>query len=202
MIVPKVKQSHSNPASYRPISLLNTTSSALEIILIILIPRISDCHKNLVSSQMSWHDFGPKYSSYTQLLRIHCCAIINFPDIKRDFDPVWYKSLIIKFQTVNSKSKWSICYIFILLPKLHNFELNSHSPLLSMMALVCVWWISTSSPLFPILYTLFCNNIPTLSATNLIFHFMRLTLHAGLHYQLKASIPPEVDANLKNTSQF
>lgn len=108
------------------------------------------------------HCFRPNHSTHTQLLRNHSLlntevnaghyALVTFLGTKLAFDSVWHKNLIVKLHPMSFSTQ--------ILRLIFNFLRVRVRGILSS-SFNFVAEVPQGSPLLPILYTLFCSDIPS-----------------------------------------
>ena len=172
IMLPKPNKSHTDPANFRPISLLSQFSKIFERLILHRINLHLNAENTLNPDQFG---FRPHFSSSLQALRLslevattlsfRCSLPVVFLDLSYAFDKVHHQLLLYKLSTLLPPALYYIIQSFLknrsFYIYLHNY-LSTHRPIKA--------GVPQGSPLSPTLFSLFINDIPKFNDTKMYLY--------------------------------
>lgn len=168
--IPKPNKDHSNPANYRPISLLSCLSKIFERIILIRLNKHIRENEIIPNTQFG---FRAQHSTSHQLLRITNNIKSNYSnkkstgmvlmDIEKAFDSVWHKGLLFKLIKCNFPG-----YLTLLIKSfLEDRKFQVHLRMAVSQSFQIPAGVPQGSVLSPTLYNIFTSDIINLPECNI-----------------------------------
>lgn len=199
--IPKPAKDHTNPANFRPISLISTLAKITEKVILSRIHDL-DLHHELTSD----HQFGfrPGLGTTHQILRLVTDISINYNqskntallllDLKNAFDKVWHKGLIHKLISLQVDDHLIKLIDSYLSNRTFTVKINNtHSTPKTATA-----GVPQGSVLAPKLFNIFLNDIPPFPNTKLGLYADDTAIYSHSFYAIAANKQIQIHADILN----